>query len=126
MHPSHTLGDSNPSVSISRTDGLALHSILSAELAGVTGMLADLKHSLSAKLLAHNISLRSLCTYFHLLDLLSQRGAIARTVLAGDADLLRAFGHCVVCGEYAKGGIRVQRWRRPIILEVLLPRWCLA
>lgn len=35
--------------------------------------------------------------YLHLLDLLTERGAIARSVFTGDADLLGAFGHFESC-----------------------------
>ena len=37
------------------------------------------------------------CTYFHLLDLLSQGSTVARSVLSGDSDLLGAFGHFGSC-----------------------------
>ena len=55
-------------------------------------------------------ALRSELTYFHLLDLLTERSAVARSVLAGDADLLRALGHCgcVVEGVWGWGWVVVE------------------
>lgn len=52
---------------------MTLDSVLAAEGADVAGVLGD----------------------FHLLDLLTERGTITGSVLAGDADLLGALGHFV-------------------------------
>lgn len=52
---------------------MALDGDLSAEGAGVLGVLGD----------------------FHLLDLFSERGTVSSTVLAGNTDLLRALRHLV-------------------------------
>jgi len=53
------------------TSSLALHAVLAAEHASVLGVLGDLD----------------------LLDLLTQRGTIASTVLADNTDLLRSLSH---------------------------------
>lgn len=56
------------------TDGLALDGVLSAEGAGVAGVLRD----------------------FHLLDLFTERGTVSDTVFTGHSDLLCALRHLVV------------------------------
>jgi hypothetical protein len=110
---------------IPRTDSLALDSVLSAELADVAGMLGDLSQSTSAVALAHNALPRSRYTYFHLLDLLSQGSTVARSVLAGNSDLLRAFGHCATCVVGFRRVMDVRGWSRTSLFwRLRLPRCC--
>lgn len=71
------------------TDGLTLDSVLAAELAHVAGVLCDL-----GRLSTFHPSCAAsfqVCTHFHLLDLLTERGTVTGTVLSGDADLLSAY-----------------------------------
>ena len=71
------------------TDGLALDSVLAAELAHVAGVLCDLERGSTFR--PSGAARVQVCTHFHLLDLLTERGTVTGTVLSGDADLLCAY-----------------------------------
>lgn len=71
------------------TDGRALDSVLSAELAHVAGVLCDLDIVMSACPLCRELYRES--AHLHLLDLLTERGTVTGTVLSGDANLLCAY-----------------------------------
>ena len=86
---STTSGGLAAGAAVPDTDGLALDSVLAAELAHVAGVLCDLgRASISCPLHAADCLV---CTHFHLLDLLTERGTVTGTVLSGDADLLSAY-----------------------------------
>ena len=56
------------------------------------------------------------CTHFHLLDLLTERGTVTGTVLSGDADLLSAYIAINIVFSIARAvGVAV----RLVILAVL-------
>jgi hypothetical protein len=86
------------------TNGLTLHSVLTAELAHIAGVLCDLEAIVSG--LSESV-LRGTCswasTHFHLLDLLTERGTVTGTILSGDSDLL---GACVSGSILRSGGQR--------------------
>ena len=69
QHPGTSSLSLSTTLAVPDTDSSSLDAILTAEGAGVAGVLGD----------------------FHLLDLLTQRGTIAGSVLAGDSNLLRSF-----------------------------------
>jgi hypothetical protein len=85
------------------TDGLALDSVLAAELAHVAGVLCDLERGSTIR--PSGAAGVQVCTHFHLLDLLTERGTVTGTVLSGDADLLSAYItiNIVVLIVWAKG-----------------------
>ena len=85
------------------TDGLALDSVLAAELAHVAGVLCDLERR--STIYPSGAAGVQVYTHFHLLDLLTERGTVTGTVLSGDADLLSAYIaiNIVVLIVWAKG-----------------------
>lgn len=87
---STTSGGLAAGLAVPDTDGLALDSVLAAELAHVAGVLCDLG-SVSTKSSLSRCGGVQVCTHFHLLDLLTERGTVTGTVLSGDADLLSAY-----------------------------------